>query len=160
MPNTLPNATRCGMRATSAPPNWPSASWRSARSAPCAAGRALHGVPPVPRRVRQLRRRRPAPHVPRTAALVLRGGRRAYEAHRRLSRTLRPQRGGNPLRATAAPLHLRPLAHPQGAVRPHTRPAPHQLQGWHAVRTLVRFTIDGADIRDLEVIELSESSGQ
>ena len=28
--------------------------------------------------------------------------------------------------------------------------------GWQKVRTLVRFTIDGADIRDLEVIELGK----
>lgn len=27
-------------------------------------------------------------------------------------------------------------------------------QGWHKVRTLVRFTIDGSDIKDAEVIEL------
>ncbi|MDR1455647.1 MAG: YfcE family phosphodiesterase, partial [Tannerella sp.] len=26
--------------------------------------------------------------------------------------------------------------------------------GVHQIRTLVRFTIDGADIRDLEVVEL------
>ena len=42
----------------------------------------------------------------------------------------------------------------------HINPGAAGLQGWHAVRTLVRFTIDGVDIRDLEVIELSESSGQ
>lgn len=29
--------------------------------------------------------------------------------------------------------------------------------GWQKVRTLVRFTIDGADIRDLEVIELAKT---
>ncbi|MFN4314912.1 MAG: metallophosphoesterase family protein [Chitinophagaceae bacterium] len=27
-------------------------------------------------------------------------------------------------------------------------------QGWHKIRTLIRFTIDGEDIRDCEVIEL------
>jgi putative phosphoesterase len=27
-------------------------------------------------------------------------------------------------------------------------------QGWHQVRTLVRFTVEGADMRDCEVIEL------
>ena len=30
------------------------------------------------------------------------------------------------------------------------------LYGFHKVRTLVRFTIDGAEIKDLEVIELGE----
>ncbi len=30
-------------------------------------------------------------------------------------------------------------------------------QGWQKVRTLVRFIIDGADIRNLEVIELGKS---
>jgi putative phosphoesterase len=29
-------------------------------------------------------------------------------------------------------------------------------QGWHKVRTLVRFTIDGANIKDCEVIELGK----
>lgn len=29
------------------------------------------------------------------------------------------------------------------------------FQGWHKVRTLVRFVIDGSEIRDLEVIELA-----
>lgn len=32
------------------------------------------------------------------------------------------------------------------------------VQGWQKVRTLVRFTIDGPDIRDLEVIELGKLS--
>lgn len=31
--------------------------------------------------------------------------------------------------------------------------------GWHKVRTLVRFEIDGDDIKDLEVIELNDSNG-
>ena len=34
------------------------------------------------------------------------------------------------------------------------------VQGWQKVRTLIRFTIDGADIRDLEVIELAPRSIQ
>ena len=36
----------------------------------------------------------------------------------------------------------------------HINPGAAGNQGWHRVRTLVRFTIDGADIRDCEVIEL------
>ena len=36
----------------------------------------------------------------------------------------------------------------------HINPGAAGLQGWQSVRTLVRFTIDGANIRDLEVIEL------
>ena len=31
-------------------------------------------------------------------------------------------------------------------------------QGWQKVRTLVRFTIDGDNIRDLDVIELAKPS--
>lgn len=38
----------------------------------------------------------------------------------------------------------------------HINPGAAGLQGWQSVRTLVRFTIDGADIRDLEVIELGK----
>ncbi len=36
----------------------------------------------------------------------------------------------------------------------HMNPGAAGKQGWHKVRTLVRFTIDGKDIRDCEVIEL------
>ena len=38
----------------------------------------------------------------------------------------------------------------------HINPGAAGLQGWHRVRTLVRFTVDGCDFRDLEVIELGE----
>lgn len=37
----------------------------------------------------------------------------------------------------------------------HINPGAAGIQGWQHVRTLVRFTIDGAEIKDLEVIELS-----
>ena len=36
----------------------------------------------------------------------------------------------------------------------HINPGAAGNQGWHRVRTIVRFTIDGTDIRDCEVIEL------
>ncbi|MBR1733569.1 MAG: metallophosphoesterase family protein [Alloprevotella sp.] len=36
----------------------------------------------------------------------------------------------------------------------HINPGAAGLQGWQSVRTLVRFTIDGRDFRDLEVVEL------
>ena len=36
----------------------------------------------------------------------------------------------------------------------HINPGAAGLQGWHRVRTLVRFTVDGGDFRDLEVIEM------
>lgn len=38
----------------------------------------------------------------------------------------------------------------------HINPGAAGQQGWHRVRTLVRITIDGHDIRDCEVIELSK----
>ena len=38
----------------------------------------------------------------------------------------------------------------------HMNPGAAGNQGWHKVRTLIRFTIDGADIRDCEVIELGK----
>ena len=37
----------------------------------------------------------------------------------------------------------------------HINPGAAGRQGWHQVRTLVKFTIDGKEIKDLEVIELS-----
>lgn len=36
----------------------------------------------------------------------------------------------------------------------HMNPGAAGRQGWHTVRTLIRFTIDGKDMRDCEVIEL------
>ena len=36
----------------------------------------------------------------------------------------------------------------------HMNPGAAGKQGWHKLRTIIRFTIDGADIRDCEVIEL------
>lgn len=37
----------------------------------------------------------------------------------------------------------------------HINPGAAGQQGWHKVRTLVKLTIDGADMRDCEVIELA-----
>lgn len=37
----------------------------------------------------------------------------------------------------------------------HVNPGAAGRQGWHAVRTLVKLTIDGKEIKDLEVVELS-----
>lgn len=37
----------------------------------------------------------------------------------------------------------------------HVNPGAAGRQGWHAVRTLVKLTIDGSEIKDLEVVELS-----
>ncbi len=36
----------------------------------------------------------------------------------------------------------------------HLNPGAAGNQGWHQVKTMIRFTIDGKDIRDAEVIEL------
>ena len=36
----------------------------------------------------------------------------------------------------------------------HINPGAAGIQGWHKVQTLVRFTIDGKNIKDAEVIEL------
>ncbi len=36
----------------------------------------------------------------------------------------------------------------------HINPGAAGLQGWHQVRTLVRFTVEGSNFRDLEVIEI------
>lgn len=36
----------------------------------------------------------------------------------------------------------------------HMNPGAAGYQGWHKIRTIVRFAIDGSDIKDCEVIEL------
>ena len=36
----------------------------------------------------------------------------------------------------------------------YMNPGAYGYVGWHKVRTILRFTIDGADIKDLEVVEL------
>lgn len=38
----------------------------------------------------------------------------------------------------------------------HINPGAAGMQGWHKERTLVRFTIDGAQIRDLEIVTLGD----
>ncbi|HLX65857.1 MAG TPA: metallophosphoesterase family protein [Puia sp.] len=38
----------------------------------------------------------------------------------------------------------------------HMNPGAAGRQGWHTVRTLIRFTIDGPDMKDCEVIELGK----
>ena len=38
----------------------------------------------------------------------------------------------------------------------HMNPGAAGKQGWHQVRTLLRFTIDGAQIKDCEVVELGK----
>ena len=37
----------------------------------------------------------------------------------------------------------------------HINPGAAGRQGWHAVRTIVKLTIDGSEIKDLEVVELA-----
>jgi predicted phosphodiesterase len=41
----------------------------------------------------------------------------------------------------------------------HINPGAAGCHGWQRVRTLIRFTIDGSDFRDLEVIELGVQGG-
>jgi putative phosphoesterase len=38
----------------------------------------------------------------------------------------------------------------------HINPGAAGKQGWHKVRTIVRFSIDGADIKDCQVVELGK----
>lgn len=38
----------------------------------------------------------------------------------------------------------------------HINPGAAGIQGWHKKRTLVRFTVEGKEFKDLEVVELSD----
>ena len=38
----------------------------------------------------------------------------------------------------------------------HMNPGAAGIHGFHKVRTLIRFTVDGANMKDLEVIELGK----
>ena len=42
----------------------------------------------------------------------------------------------------------------------HINPGAAGNQGWHLIRTIVRFAIDGSDIKDCEVIELGRRGGE
>ncbi len=42
----------------------------------------------------------------------------------------------------------------------HINPGAAGMFGWHSVRTLVKLTIDGEDMRDCEVIELSAAKNE
>ena len=51
--------------------------------------------------------------------------------------------------------HILKVVYDNAAGCLHVNPGAAGKQGWQAVRTLVKLTIDGKDIKDLEVIELS-----
>ncbi len=38
----------------------------------------------------------------------------------------------------------------------HMNPGAAGKHGWHQIRTIIRFTIDGKEIKDCEVIELGK----
>ena len=52
--------------------------------------------------------------------------------------------------------HLLKVAHDPLLYLLHINPGAAGRYGFHAVRTLIRFIIDGEEIRDLEVIELND----
>lgn len=54
--------------------------------------------------------------------------------------------------------HLLKVAYDKNLECLHVNPGAAGQSGFHKVRTLVRFVIDGAEIRDLEVIELNSRS--
>lgn len=41
----------------------------------------------------------------------------------------------------------------------HINPGAAGMQGWHPERTLVRLTVDGAEMKDLEVVSLGKKTG-
>ena len=50
--------------------------------------------------------------------------------------------------------HILKVLHDDTIPLLHINPGAAGLQGWQTVRTMVRFTVDGANFKDLEVIEL------
>lgn len=52
--------------------------------------------------------------------------------------------------------HILKIMHDRTLRCLHINPGAAGNHGWHKVRTLVRFTIDGMEIKDAEVIELGE----
>lgn len=52
--------------------------------------------------------------------------------------------------------HILKVLYDQSLQCLHINPGAAGISGFHKVRTLVRFTIDGSEIKDLEVIELAE----
>ncbi len=50
--------------------------------------------------------------------------------------------------------HILKIMYDEALACLHMNPGAAGKQGWHKVRTLVRFTIDGRDIKDCEVIEM------
>ena len=51
--------------------------------------------------------------------------------------------------------HILKVMHDDAIGCLHINPGAAGKQGWQVVRTLVKLTIDGREIKDLEVIELS-----
>lgn len=54
--------------------------------------------------------------------------------------------------------HILKVMHDQKNSLLHLNPGACGKQGWHKMRTMMRFVIDGSEIRDLEVIELGPKS--
>ena len=52
--------------------------------------------------------------------------------------------------------HILKVQHDPSLLMLHINPGAAGRHGWHQVRTLVRFTIDGSNFSDLEVIELAD----
>jgi uncharacterized protein len=52
--------------------------------------------------------------------------------------------------------HILKIIYDQKVQCLHMNPGAAGNQGWHKIRTAIRFTIDGSDIKDCEVIELGK----
>ena len=89
-------------------------------------GRQTGSLPPATCRLRKHRRSEPAAAFSGNQPLHPRRLRCTHQAHRRLSRQIRPF-GTFPAPGTASrPVHQRALTHPESQVRPPAEPAAHQ----------------------------------
>ena len=68
--------------------------------------------------------------------------------------TLRELRTHRPTLFIAGHSHLLKIQYDERLACLYMNPGAAGRHGWHKVRTLIRFTVDGTEIRDCEVIEL------
>lgn len=76
---------------------------------------------------------------------------------KRYSREVRDEIRANPPKLfIAGHSHILKVMYDKDLELLHMNPGAAGIHGFHKIRTMLRFTIDGADIKDLEVIELGK----
>ena len=119
---------------------------------------------PLAGRLRQYRRRHDAARLAAGRLLPVRRGDGAHDPHRRLSAPLRPAHPpahpvGTPHALRGGHSHILRIIYDPVYRLLHLNPGGAGNYGIHKVRTALRFVVDGAEVRDMEIGEWPRSTG-